>query len=116
MPPQPERAPQPTADPAPDLAGLRAALETLAFQPLADGVRTAAEALYVLGWHDGMELDGEALGRRFRALALVYHPDTGAAPSGARMAQLVEARNLLTRQMGRRRRLRFADILARGEG
>ncbi|MCB9957323.1 MAG: hypothetical protein H6843_01785 [Rhodospirillaceae bacterium] len=125
---RPADAPQAAPSPAPDrsgeagrkvgaeVAGLRAALETLAFAPLENGVRSAAEALYVLGWHGGMDLDADALGRRFRALALVYHPDTGAAPSGPRMAQLVEARNLLARQIGRRRRLRFADMLARGEG
>lgn len=121
---RPAETPQAAPSPAPDrsgeaggeVAGLRAALETLAFVPLENGVRSAAEALYVLGWPDGMELDADALGRRFRALALVYHPDTGAAPSSPRMAQLVEARNLLARQIGRRRRLRFADMLARGEG
>ena len=93
-----------------DMAGLRAALERVAFAPLADGVRSVADGLYVLGLHSDFEVDRAAVTRRFRDLALVYHPDTGALPSAARMAQLVDARDLLIRHLGRRRS-RLVDLL-----
>ena len=119
VPPPPKPA-APASDAQPQAADgaavetLRSALETLAFQPLPDGVRSPRDALYVLGWHEGVDLEAEGLARRFRSLALIFHPDTGMVPSGPRMAQLVEARNLLSKQIQRRRRLRLADLLAGG--
>ena len=104
------------ADRVQQMARLHRALDLLAFTPLPDGVRSTADAFYVFGWHERVEPDGERLGKRFRDLAMIFHPDTGVLPSAAHMAQLIDARDLLVRQFGKSRRSRLADILARSSG
>lgn len=76
---------------------LKTALQVLAFRPLRDGVRTPRQASYVLGFLHEFGLDRTVVTSRFRALAPLFHPDTGVVPDGDRMRQLVEARNLLLR-------------------
>ena len=76
-------------------------LKILAFQPLEDGVRTTRDALYVMGLSEHTPLEANAVSRRFRELAPIYHQDTGPLASSERMTQLVEARDILQRQTGR---------------
>ena len=104
------------ADRQQQVTRLLRALDLLAFAPLPDGVRSTTDAFYVFGWHERVEPDGERLGKRFRDLAMIFHPDTGVVPSAAHMAQLIDARDLLNRQFGKSRRSRLADILARSSG
>lgn len=70
-------------------------LERLSFAPLPDGVRSDADALHVLGMPHTSLGDSEALARRFRAIAPVYHPDTGLPNSHGRMVQVLDARRRL---------------------
>ncbi|MBI1209029.1 MAG: hypothetical protein GC191_17290 [Azospirillum sp.] len=81
-------------------AGLLAsALARLAFRPLDGGPQTLAEAARIMGFGDPHELDERAVARRFRELAPVYHPDTGALPCRERLSQLIDARGLLVRHL-----------------
>jgi len=75
------------------LAGL---IGTLSFEPLAHGVRTPAEALYVLGFPPGAVPDMRVVRERLRALARVHHPD-GPFGDHRRMSQLNQAVALLQR-------------------
>lgn len=70
----------------------------LSFEPLPHGVRTRADALFVLGFPPGAAPDRRAVRERFRQLARVHHPD-GAFGDNRRMIQLNEAVSLL--QQGR---------------
>ena len=79
------------------------ALQALAFTPLPNGVRTLRDALYVLGLPDRSGLTMAALNQRFRQLAPIYHQDTGLVPCADRMVQLIDARDLLARHLGRSR-------------
>lgn len=69
-------------------------IRSLSFMPLADGVRTRAEALYVLGFPPTLRPDQTALKERFRLLAKVHHPDSPIGDT-RRMAQLNDAMKLL---------------------
>lgn len=75
---------------------LRTTVQALAFEPLAEDIRSRSEALYVLGYPPWATPDQRVLRSRFRALATVYHPDN---PTGdtVRMAQLNAAIAFLTR-------------------
>ncbi|MEO3434904.1 J domain-containing protein [Inquilinus sp. CAU 1745] len=79
-----------------EAADLRRDRAVLAFDLLPGGVRTARDALYVLGFPPSAKPDRPAQKTRFRALSLIFHPDR---PGGdaARMAQLNEAIALLGR-------------------
>lgn len=79
-----------------EAADLRRDRTVLAFDLLPDGVATAPDALYVLGFPPSPRPGRATLKARFRALSLIYHPDR---PGGdaARMAQLNEAMALLDR-------------------
>ncbi|MCK6453666.1 MAG: J domain-containing protein [Alphaproteobacteria bacterium] len=73
---------------------LEGLLASLRFEPLAHGVRSRAEALYVLGFPPGAHPDAKALRERFRQLARVHHPD-GPYGDHRRMSQLNQAMALL---------------------
>jgi hypothetical protein len=78
---------------------LSGALERLAFQPLDGGVTDAREAARLFGFVNEWCFDEARVLKRFRELAPVYHPDTGVVACRERMAQLIEARNLLVRHV-----------------
>ncbi len=77
---------------------LEGLLASLRFEPLAHGVRSRAEALFVLGFPPGAHPDAKTLRERFRQLARVHHPD-GPYGDHRRMSQLNQAMALL--QSGR---------------
>ncbi|CAK0743371.1 hypothetical protein WCLP8_1430002 [uncultured Gammaproteobacteria bacterium] len=71
-------------------------VERLSFAPLSDEVAmTLREAVGILGLGEECYFDEQMITRQFRELAMIYHPDTGLAPSRQRMTQLIDARNLL---------------------
>jgi len=69
-------------------------IRSLSFMPLPDGVRTRAEALYVLGFPPTLRPEQGALKERFRLLAKVHHPDSPIGDT-RRMAQLNDAMKIL---------------------
>ena len=73
---------------------LRAAVIALAFEPLANGVRTRADALFVLGFPPNARPDQKAIHAQFRMLATVHHPDSGYGHHD-RMTQLNDALSTL---------------------
>ena len=79
-----------------ELARLGAMVAVLSFEPLAKGVRTRPEALFVLGFHPGTRPDIGVLRGRFRMLATIHHPDSGYG-SHERMSQLNSAMDILRR-------------------
>jgi hypothetical protein len=64
---------------------------------LAQGVRTSAEALHVLGFPPNADPDFSEIRSRFRTLAAIHHPDSGTG-SHQRMAQLNQAVEVLRRR------------------
>lgn len=64
---------------------------------LPGGVRTAAEALHVLGFPPDADPDPAEIRSRFRALAAIHHPDSGTGDH-RRMAQLNQAIEVLRRR------------------
>ena len=87
------------ADLKEQLATLRQALARLSFRPLRGGVKTAAQAAYVLGMPSEWGLDEATVNARYRLLAPIYHPDSSQLADAERMAQLIEARSLLLRHL-----------------
>lgn len=79
-----------------EIEQLRALVRTLSFAPLPAGIRTADEALHVLGFPPGERPDAAAMRARFRMLATVHHPD-GPYGNHARMSQLNSAMDILRR-------------------
>lgn len=75
------------------------ALERVSFQVLEGGVRDVRDAAQIFGFANEWCFDEDRVTRRFRELAPVYHPDTGVVADRERMAQLIEARNLLVRHV-----------------
>lgn len=75
------------------------ALERVSFQVLDGGIRDVRDAAQVFGFANEWCFDEDRVTRRFRELAPVYHPDTGVVADRERMAQLIEARNLLIRHV-----------------
>lgn len=69
---------------------LKGAVMTLAFEPLDNGIRTRADALYVMGFPPNARPDRRAIRARFRMLATIHHPDSGLGHH-ERMTQLNEA-------------------------
>jgi hypothetical protein len=78
---------------------LTGALERVSFQPLDGGLREVRDAAQIFGFANEWCFDEDRVTRRFRELAPVYHPDTGVVADRERMAQLIEARNLLIRHV-----------------
>ena len=64
---------------------------------LAQGVKTPAEALHVLGFPPDADPDFSEIRSRFRTLAAIHHPDSGTG-SHQRMAQLNQAVEVLRRR------------------
>jgi len=91
MPPPPPIDEDPSAE---ELGRLRAIISTLVFEPLAEGVRTRAEALYVLGFLPDARPDSRTVRAKFRLLATIHHPD-GEHGDHQRMSQLNQAMSLL---------------------
>lgn len=73
---------------------LKGAVMALAFEPLSNGVKTRADALYVLGFPPNTRPDQKAVRARYRMLATVHHPDSGFGHHD-RMTQLNEALSTL---------------------
>lgn len=74
---------------------LRELLSTLSFKILPSGVRTRAEALYVLGFPPHAMPTESEIKSSYRALAMIFHPDRGERGDASRMGQLNEAMRLL---------------------
>ncbi len=70
-----------------EIERLRAAVTALSFAPLKEGVRTRADALYVLGFPPDSRPDAKTIKARFRMLATIHHPD-GVYGDHVRMSQL----------------------------
>ncbi len=99
--------------PAADVGRLEAAVETLgyrnkalahalkrlSFQPLDGRIVELRDAVQLFGFVNEWCFDEDRVRRRFRELAPVYHPDTGMVACRERMAQLIDARNLLIRHV-----------------
>lgn len=79
-----------------EVSRLKSRIRALSFEPLKNGVRTRAEALYVLGFAPGTLPAIDVVRQRYRALAAVHHPDSGHGEH-ERMSQLNEAVALLTK-------------------
>jgi hypothetical protein len=79
---------------AEEISRLRATVAALSFDPVAGGVRTRDEALFVLGLPPGRVPGRAVVEARFRLLATIHHPDQ---PTGShtRMTQVNEAAALL---------------------
>lgn len=82
-----------------ELARLGDVLQQLAFRPLSNGVKTRAEALYVLGFAPSAQPSSAEIKTAFRLRAKIFHPDRQHDPSGLasdqRMTQLSAAVKLL---------------------
>ncbi len=84
-----------------ELARMQDVLGQLAFQPLPNGVKTRAEALYVLGFAPSAQPSQAEIKVAFRQRAKLFHPDRQGDPqarglaSDQRMAQLSAAVKLL---------------------
>ncbi len=75
------------------------ALERVSFQPLEGELTHVRDAASLFGFVNEWCFDEDRVVRRFRELAPVYHPDTGMVGCRQRMAQLIEARNLLIKHV-----------------
>jgi hypothetical protein len=75
------------------------ALERVSFQPLEGGLTQVRDAAALFGFVNEWCFDEDRVVRRFRELAPVYHPDTGMVGCRQRMAQLIEARNMLIKHV-----------------
>ena len=75
------------------------ALERVSFQPLDGKLTQVRDAAQLFGFVNEWCFDENRVVKRFRELAPVYHPDTGVVACRERMAQLIEARNLLIRHV-----------------
>lgn len=82
---------EPQAD---ELDRLRAIISALAFEPLAEGVRSRSEALHVLGFSPGTNPDSRTVRAKFRMLATIHHPDSDLG-NHQRMSQLNQAMAIL---------------------
>ena len=76
------------------VARLQVTIATLAFEPLANGVRTQEEAMHVLGFVPGTRPDSKMIKARYRMMAAIHHPDSEFGDH-ARMSQLNQAMSLL---------------------
>lgn len=79
-----------------ELVRLKAIVSVLSFDPLSDGVKSRADALYVLGFPPNRLPDARMLRARFRVLATIHHPDS-LYGDHRRMSQLNSAMDLLKR-------------------
>jgi hypothetical protein len=79
-----------------ELARLRRTVQSLAFDPVGEEIRTRSEALYVLGFPPWATPSPGQLRTRFRTLVTVYHPDSLTGDT-VRMTQLNAAIAFLSR-------------------
>ena len=79
-----------------ELERLKTIVSVLAFEPLADGVRSRQDALHVLGFPPSSDPDTRTLRAKFRMLATIHHPDSHYG-SHQRMSQLNQAMEFLKR-------------------
>jgi hypothetical protein len=75
---------------------LRAIINVLSFEPLADGVRSREEALHILGFPPSARPDDRTVRAKFRMLATIHHPDSNHG-NHQRMSQLNAAVEILKR-------------------
>lgn len=75
------------------------ALERVSFRPLDGPMTQVRDAAQLFGFINEWCFDEDRVVKRFRELAPVYHPDTGVVACRERMAQLIDARNLLIRHV-----------------
>jgi len=80
-------------------ARLAEALSAVAFRPLPGGPKTVAQAAWMLGFQSEWGLTVEAVQRRYRRLAPVFHPDGGLLADSERMSQLATAKSILLKQL-----------------
>lgn len=73
---------------------LRAAMATIAFEPLPQGVETRGDALYVFGFSPRSRPDKTLIRSKYRMLAAIYHPDSEFGDH-VRMSQVNQAMALL---------------------
>ncbi len=93
--PVPDDAPEsPQSRNTEELMRLRTIISILSFDPIADGVKTRDEALFVLGLPPGGVPEKSVLRARFRMLATIHHPDS-ATGDHERMSQLNTAMDVL---------------------
>lgn len=87
-----------------EIKRLQSLIQLLAFKPLPQGVKTRRDALHVLGFHPDANPSVNEIKSSYRALALIYHPDSnldknyGLFHDNLRMSQLNDAMRLLTRK------------------
>lgn len=77
-------------------ARLRKLLRAAVPDPVPNAVHGRSDALHVLGFAPGARPDAEAVGRRYRSLAAIHHPDSSSGDH-ARMSQLNAAVRILRR-------------------
>jgi hypothetical protein len=75
---------------------LRYQVKAMAFEPLEHGVRSNADALYVLGFPPDATPETDEIRKRYRKLAAIHHPDSSQGDH-KRMSQLNEAVAKLTK-------------------
>lgn len=73
-----------------ELTRLRYQVKAMSFEPLEHGVKTRADALYVLGFRSGATPEADEIRKRYRKLAAIHHPDSSQGDH-RRMSQLNEA-------------------------
>lgn len=93
-PEKPAREQLRSQDLADEMERLQTIISVLAFEPLAQGVRTRGDALHILGFPPGADPDSRMLRAKFRMLATIHHPDS-LYGSHVRMSQLNQAMDLL---------------------
>lgn len=79
-----------------EIGRLRKQLRATTPDALKHTVRNRAEALHVMGFPPAAEPDSESIGKRYRALAAIHHPDSGGGDH-IRMSQLNAAVRILRR-------------------
>lgn len=78
-------------------ARLKSIVSALSFEVLPRGVRSQADALYVLGFAPSADPDMQAVKARYRMMATIHHPDSEVG-SHERMTQLNDAMAFLRRK------------------
>lgn len=79
-----------------ELTRLRYQVKAMSFEPLEQGIRKRADALYVLGFPPDAAPTTDEIRKRYRKLAAIHHPDSSQGEH-RRMSQLNEAVAKLTK-------------------
>ncbi len=80
-----------------EITRLRYQIKAMSFEPLEQGIRSRADALYVLGFPPDTTPGADEIRKRYRKLAAIHHPDSGQGEH-RRMSQLNEAVTKLTKR------------------